>query len=437
MIKERKNKKLGRRPAIVAGVRTAFVRAGTRFAGLTAVDLGRIVVAEVMARSGIDPEEIDSVIMGNVAQPVEAVNVARVIALMAGVPESVPAYTVHRNCASGLQSIVSAVQAIETGEADLVIAGGVESMTNIPFFVPGQLKDALTTFRQAKKISERLGALLSLRPRHFVPKIGLMLGLTDPTCGLNMGQTAEVLAREFGLGRDLQDEFSLMSHQRAATARSEGRFNDEIMPVIPPPDFSEPVTFDNGVRLNQSMEALERLRPVFDRKYGSVTAGNSSQITDGAAAVIVASDEAVERLALEPMGFVRDWSFAGLSPKRMGLGPAYATSLVLEQTGVELADIGLIEMNEAFAAQVISNEAVFGMDSLSERYLGRKAMGRIDRSLMNVNGGAIAMGHPVGASGTRLAVTLLLEMKRRGVDRGLATLCVGGGQGAALLLERT
>lgn len=434
-MRDRRKKRDNGRIAIVGGVRTAFVRAGTVFAGLGAVDLGRLVVSELMARTAVSPDEIDSVIIGNVAQPVEAVNVSRVIALLAGVPEHVPAFTVHRNCASGIQSIVSAAQSITAGEAELVIAGGVESMSNIPFFLTGKLKDAITGFQYGKTLKARLSALAGLRPRHFVPKVGLMLGLTDPTCGLNMGETAEVLAREMGISRDLQDEFALMSHQKAARARAEGRFNDEIMTVLVPPEFREGVSFDNGVRSNQTIEALARLKPVFDRRYGTVTAGNASQITDGAAAVLVASEDAVARLGLKPLGFMRDYAFAGLSPKRMGLGPAYATSLVLEQSGTDFSDIGLIEMNEAFAAQVMANEAVFGMDSLSEKFLGRKAIGRIDRDILNVNGGAVAMGHPVGASGTRLVLTLLLEMRRRSVDLGLATLCIGGGQGASVLLE--
>jgi len=436
MTKTRKRSRWNGRAAILGGVRTPYTRAGTGLSRLSAVDLGRIVVAEALARTGIAPERVDSVIIGNVAQPVEAVNVSRVIALLAGIPESVPAFTVHRNCASGMQAVVSAAQAIATGEADIVVAGGVESMSNIPLFLSRPLAETLTGLRTAKSIGRRLRLLAGLRPRHFVPRIGLLLGLTDPSCGLNMGQTAEVLARELGIGRRLQDEFALMSHQRAAAARADGRFNDEIMPVFAPPGY-EAVDFDNGVRPNQSMEALEKLRPVFDRKYGTVTAGNASQITDGGAAVVVASEAAVEELGIEPLGFLRDWAFAGLSPARMGLGPAYATALLFEQTGVSLDEIGLIEMNEAFAAQVLANEAVFGMDRLSERYLGRKAIGTLDREILNVNGGAIAMGHPVGSSGTRLVLTLLLEMRRRGVDRGLATLCVGGGQGAAMLLERT
>jgi acetyl-CoA C-acetyltransferase/acetyl-CoA acyltransferase len=341
--------------------------------------------------------------------------------------------------------VICAAQSIRTGEAQLVVAGGVESMTNLPFFLSKEAQDILTQFQRSKNLKGRIKALSRVRGRHLIPRIGLMLGLTDPTCRLNMGETAEVLARELSisrLARELsisrltQDEFALLSHQRAAAAHEMGIFDNEIMPVIPPPGFNESVVFDNGIRPQQTMEQLAKLKPVFERKYGSVTAGNSSQITDGGAVVLVAGEQAVKSLGLEPLGRIVDHSFAGLAPKRMGLGPSYSTSLVLERSGTDFSDIGLIEMNEAFAAQIIANEMVFADDALSEHYLGRKAMGAIDREIMNVNGGAIAMGHPVGSSGTRLIHTLLLEMHRRSVDLGLATLCVGGGQGAAVLLER-
>ncbi len=427
---------MGRRIAIIGGIRTPYVKAGTLFSELSAVDLGRLVVSELLARQAVDPHDIHSVVIGNVAQPMNAVNVARVISLFSGIPEHVPAFTVHRNCASGLQAITSAAQLIATGKAEVVVAAGVESMSNIPFFISKELQDAITRFRYGRTWKAKLKPLFGLRPRHFVPKVGLMLGLNDPTCGLNMGQTAELLAREFKISRTAQDEFALMSHQKAGSARSEGRFNDEIMPVLPPPRFNDAVTFDNGVRLNQSMEDLSRLKPAFDRKYGTVTPGNSSQITDGAAAVLMTSEEAALRRGLEPIGFIKTHAFAGLSPKRMGLGPAYSTSLVLEHSGIDFSEIGLIEMNEAFAAQIIANEMIFSSDQLSEKFLGRKALGRINREILNVNGGAIAMGHPVGSSGTRLVLTLLIEMQKRSVDLGLATLCIGGGQGAAMILER-
>lgn len=424
------------RVVIAGGVRTPYIKAGTLFKDLTAVDLGRLVVSELIARTGIDPGTVDSVIMGNVAQPPEAVNIGRVIGLYAGIPESVPGYTVHRNCASGIQSVVSAAQAIQTGEAEVVVAGGIESMSNIPFFLLKETSEILTRYQRAKTLKEKLAVLSTVRLRHLTPRIGLMLGLTDPTCRLNMGETAEVLARELGITREAQDQLALLSHQRATAAHENGVFAEEIMPVYVPPGFEEAVTFDNGIRKQQTMEQLAKLKPVFERRHGSVTAGNSSQITDGGAAVLVTTEKKAEKLGLQPLGYIEEHTFAGLAPKRMGLGPSYSTSLLLEKTGVGMADIGLIEMNEAFAAQIIANEMVFADDGLSEHFLGRKAIGVIDRNIMNVNGGAISMGHPVGSSGTRLILTLLLEMQRRSVDQGLATLCVGGGQGAAVLLRR-
>jgi len=424
------------RIVIAGGIRTPYVKAGTVFKDLTAVDLGRLVVSELIARTGIDPGIVDSVIMGNVAQPPEAVNIGRVISLYAGIPERVPGYTVHRNCASGIQSVICAAQAIKTREAEVVVAGGIESMTNIPFFLLKETTEILTRYQRAKTFKDKLAVLSTVRPRHFTPRIGLMLGLTDPTCRLNMGETAEVLARELGITREVQDQLALLSHQRAAKAHENGIFTDEIMPVYAPPKFEEGITFDNGIRPHQTMEQLAKLRPVFEKRHGSVTAGNSSQITDGGAALLVTTGKRAEKLGLEPLGYIDGHTFAGLAPKRMGLGPSYSTSLLLEKTGVAMSDIGLIEMNEAFAAQIIANEMVFADDNLSEHFLGRKAMGVIDRGIMNVNGGAIAMGHPVGSTGTRLILTLLLEMKRRSVDLGLATLCVGGGQGAAVLLRR-
>jgi acetyl-CoA C-acetyltransferase/acetyl-CoA acyltransferase len=297
------------------------------------------------------------------------------------------------------------------------------------------MQDLVAAWMRSRSAVKKLSVLRHLRPRFLKPRVGLLLGLTDPTCSLNMGETAEVLARELGISRQEQDEFALMSHRRAAEARRKGFFNEEIMPVLAPPAFKEMVNFDNGVRLDETLEALARLRPVFEKRYGSVTAGNSSQITDGGAAVLVAGEKAVGRLGLEPLGFIGEHAFAGLAPKRMGLGPSYSTSIVLERSGKDFGEIGLIEMNEAFAAQIIANEMVFRDDSLSRKFLGREAIGAIDRSILNVNGGAISMGHPVGSSGTRLVHTLLLEMKRRKVDLGLATLCVGGGQGGAVLLE--
>jgi acetyl-CoA C-acetyltransferase/acetyl-CoA acyltransferase len=397
---------------------------GTDFARVGAVDLGRTAAVEAMARSGISADAVDQVIFGNIATPVEAANIARVIALRAGVPNDKPAHTVGRNCASGIESVVQAARLISSGEAQLVLAGGTESMSQIPFLYRENAKAALAAVGTARSLGARLGAFLGIPFGQLLnPVIGLKQGLTDPVCALNMGETAEVLAREAALSRREQDEFALQSHQRAAAATE--RLQEEIVPVPVPPRFDRVVSRDNGIREQQSMEALAKLRPVFDRKYGTVTAGNSSQITDGGAAVLVAGEDFVKAHGLTPLGRLVSWSFAGLEPERMGLGPSRSTPAALKRAGLSLAQLGLIEMNEAFAAQVLANLRAFASDP---------ALGEIDPAKLNVNGGAIALGHPVGSTGTRLILTLLLEMRRRQVEHGLATLCVGGGQGASVIL---
>ena len=422
---------------IVDGLRTPYIKAGTLFKDIPAQELGRIALAELMVRTGIDPELIDEVVIGNIAQPAEAANIARVITLMAGLPRKVPAVTVGRNCASGMESIAYATLKIRSGEADVMIAGGVESMSNIPLLYPKEFADVMAEVMKAKTLAQRMAAFAKIRPQHLKPIIGLQVGLTDPICELNMGETAEVLAKEYLISREEQDKFALMSHQRATNATDLGKLREEIVPVYPPPKFDQVVDEDNGIRKNQSLEALAKLRPVFDRDYGTVTAGNSSQITDGAAMVLVMSAEKAKELGYEPLGYVRSYAFAGLDPKRMGLGPSYATPMALKKAGVKFSDIQLIEINEAFAAQVIANEKVFRDKKLAKDKIGLDdAIGEIDREILNVNGGAIALGHPVGSSGTRLVLTLLKEMKRRDLNLGLATLCVGGGQGAAMIVER-
>src|SRR5574341_170361 len=422
---------------IVDGLRTPYVKAGTLFKGLPAQELGRIVVHELLERTGIDRNLIDEVVMGNIAQPPEATNVARVIALKSGLPRHVPAVTVARNCASGIEAIANAHLKIAAGMAEVIVAGGVESMSNIPILYPPEFSEVLAEAARAKTVTQKVGAFSKVRPKHLKPVIGLQVGLTDPICDLNMGETAEVLAKEFDISREQQDIFALMSHQRATQATDLGKLREEIVPVFPPPKYNAVVDEDNGIRKNQSLEALAKLKPVFDRYFGTVTAGNASQITDGAAVVLMMSDEKAKALGYEPIGYVRGYAFAGLDPARMGLGPALATPKALKLAGVSFKDIQLIEINEAFAAQVIANEMVFRAAKLSQKWLGREdPIGEINREILNVNGGAVALGHPVGSSGTRLVLTLLKEMKRRNLNVGLATLCVGGGQGAAMVVER-
>jgi len=424
---------MSREVVIVDGVRTPYAKAGTLLKDVPAQELARIVITEILARTGFDPAELDHVIFGNIAQPPDAVNLARVAALLAGVPARVPAFTVNRLCGSGLQSIADAFLRISAGAADAIVAGGVESMSNIPFLYSRESQEIFTEVFTAKDLGQRLAAATRFRPKHFKPEIGLQQGLTDAVCGLNMGETAEVLAKEHGITREAQDEFALRSHRRVTLARL--KLAEEIVPVPVPPRFGEMAVEDNGVRENQSMEALAKLKPYFDRKFGTVTAGNSSQITDGGAATLVMSGKAAAAHGLRPLGKIRGVAFVGLEPERMGLGPAVATPLALKRAGVSWKEIGLVEINEAFAAQCLAVARVFPSAEWHERYGTGGPVGEIDWDRTNVNGGAIALGHPVGSSANRLVTTLLREMRRRDVQFGLATMCIGGGQGGAVVLE--
>jgi acetyl-CoA acetyltransferase family protein len=419
---------------ILAGVRTPFAKAGGAFKRVPVYELGRVAVGELIARQELDPARLDHVVLGNCAQPAEAANVARVTALRAGVPESVPGATVHRNCASGMEALADAALRIAAGEARLVLAGGMESMSQIPLMYPLTYGDWLEGLMRARSPFQKLGQLTKFKPAYLAPRIALAEGLTDYTCGLNMGQTAEVLSREFRITREQQDEFALMSHQRAVAARE--RLREEIVPVFPPPAF-EMVQDDIGPREQQTLEALARLKPYFDRKNGTVTVGNSCQVTDGAVALLVGDEAAARGAVAPPLGRVRSFAFAGLSPRRMGLGPVHAMAEALRRARLELHDCDLFEINEAFAAQVLACLRAAESESFARAELGRdRALGTIPLERLNVNGGAIALGHPVGASGARLVLTLLMEMRRRNLKRGVAALCVGGGQGAAFVLER-
>ena len=417
------------------GYRTPFAKAGTALASVHARELGRVAIVELLARHGVDPAEVDDVILGNVAQPADSANIARVVALLAGIPERVPAVTVHRNCASGMEAITQAHERVAAGHADLIVAGGMESMSQIPLYLSEGMTRVFERASRARSLGARLAAFAGTRPRDLTPRVALLEGLLDPISGLNMGETAELLAKEFGISREAQDDFALQSHRRVVAAAEAGRLGEEIVPVFAPP-YREAVTEDVGPRKNQSLEALAKLRPFFDRRTGTVTAGNSCPITDGAAAILVASAEKARTLGLRVTGRIKGYAFVGLDPARMGLGPTYATPVALQRAGARFRDLGLIEINEAFAAQVIANEIAMGSAQYCREHLGlNEAVGEIDRATLNVNGGAIALGHPVGVSGTRLVLTLLREMRRRDVGLGLASLCVGGGQGAALVLE--
>jgi acetyl-CoA acetyltransferase family protein len=414
------------RLVIVDGIRTPFCKAGSDLASLSADELGRIAVNALLTRTGLDPELVDEVIFGCVAQPADATNIARVIALRAGIPESVPAMTVQRNCASGCEAVTLAQERLLAGRGSVFIVGGTESMSNIPFLFRQRTAEKFTRLSRAKNFGQRLQSMAAFRPADFLPRIGLMLGLSDPVSGMNMGETAEVLAREFDINRAEQDAFALQSHKRAVAAQE--KFSGEICPAFLPAKGSA-VTKDNGPRENQSNEALAKLKPVFDRRTGTVTAGNASQVTDGAVALLVMSEEKAERLGYNPLGFLSGYAYAGCDPSRMGLGPVYAMSEAEAKTGLSPEDADLIEINEAFAAQTLA------VLKCAKKSLPQSP-GEIPTEKLNVNGGAIALGHPVGATGARLVLSSLKELQRRKAKRALVTLCVGGGQGAALWLER-
>ncbi|MFG0331947.1 MAG: thiolase family protein [Maioricimonas sp. JB049] len=421
--------------AVVSGVRTPFTKAYSSLSEVSAAELGRVALVEAIRKAGLAADDIGETVFGNVAGPADSANVSRVISLLAGVPHDRPAHTVNRNCASGMESVFSAWQIIREGRADIVAAGGTESMSQVPFLWSREAQLWLLELRKAS-LAKRLQLLSRLRPRLFRPVAGLELGLTDPVCGLNMGQTAEILAKEFGISREDQDAFALRSHQRVSAAWERCFYGDEVVAVDVGAD--DPVTRDIGPRPQQTLEALGKLRPIFDRKEGTVTAGNSCPITDGAAALVLMSADQAQARGLEPLGYIRDYAIAGCDPKRMGLGPVFATHKLLQSTGLSLADFDLFEINEAFAAQVLACLKAFASDTFAERELqAASAVGFIDPDRLNVNGGAIALGHPVGVSGTRLILTLLRELEARGLQRGLASLCVGGGQGAAVWVERT
>jgi acetyl-CoA C-acetyltransferase/acetyl-CoA acyltransferase len=420
--------------AILEGVRTPFAKAFGPLAGVPAQELGRLATRAVLEQAGLRPDQVDQVVFGNVALPADAANIARVIALLSGIPEDRVAHTVQRNCASGMEAITTAAQLIRLGDATTVVAGGTESMSRIPLLYNEEATALFQRLGRAKGWWRRLLTLLKFRPRHFRPVPGVKLGLTDPVSGLIMGETAEVLAEEWSVSRQEQDEFALESHQKAIAAQERCVFSAEITPV-PAEAAGQEVKQDVGPRKEQRLEALAKLKPIF-KQGGTVTVGNSCPLTDGAAAVVVTPGEAARADGRRPLGYLRAFAYAGCDPRRMGLGPAFATAKLFQQTGLTLRDIDLIEMNEAFAAQVLANERAFASDRFAREQLGLShALGAIDRQRLNVNGGAIALGHPVGATGTRLVITLLKELKRRNLKRGLATLCVGGGQGAALLLE--
>lgn len=422
------------RIVIVDGVRTPFSKAFTDFNDLPAKDLASVVVSELLHRLSINSNLIDEVIVGTVTTTSDAPNLARVVSLLAGIPESKRAVTVSRNCASGMEAITSAWEKIMVGTNEVVLIAGVESMSNVPLLYRKDIQNFLLSTPKLSLI-QKMGGFWSLKSKFFQPIIGLQKALEDPVCGLNMGQTAELLAKDFSITRKDQDEFALESHLRAGRARK--FLAEEITAVYPNPKFKRAITDDNGIREQQTLEALAKLKPYFEKGTGTVTAGNSSQLTDGGVALLMMKESKAKELGLPILGFIKSHVYTGLDPKRMGLGPAFAIPQALKKASLKLSDIDLFEINEAFAAQVIACERALNSTEFCKKHLNlSEALGKIDRAKLNVHGGAIALGHPVGATGARLILTLLKEMKRKNLKHGLASLCIGGGQGGCVIVER-
>jgi acetyl-CoA C-acetyltransferase/acetyl-CoA acyltransferase len=423
---------------IAAGLRTAQARAGGRLRGEDAGHLGAEVARELLARSALPPGEIDEVVVGCAGPPHDQANVARVIALRAGVPEPVPAYTVARNCASGMEAVTSAVTSIRAGRGDTYLCLGVEVMSSYPMMFGRKMTALFERLSKARSLGARLAAMASFRPSFLAPRIGRMEGLTDPISGLIMGKTAELLARDFDIGREASDVYAVESHRRAQAARDAGRFAREILPVVPlGPKETSALEHDDGIRDGQTLEGMAKLKPFFEKPDGVVTVGNACGITDAACALLITTEDRARALGLSPLARIKDFAWAGLDPARMGLGPVFSTAKLCDATGVRLADIGTIELNEAFAVQVLACAKAFESDAFAREKLGRdRALGTLDLARTNPNGGAIALGHPVGATGARILLTAAHELVAGDHELALATLCIGGGQGGAVLLER-
>ena len=429
----------GQSVVLAAGLRTPWVKAGGAFQGENAGHLGARLARELLARTGVDPAQLSEVVAGSVGPPHDQANIARVIALRAGVPWEVPARTVARNCASGIEAVTAAATSIQAGHGDLYLCIGIEMMSAYPLIVGKKMTGLFARLMKARSLGQRLGALFSFRPSFLKPRVTLVEGLTDPTTDLIMGSTAELLARDFGITRQESDGFAQRSHEKARAARDRGRLAKEILPHLGlgAKDGAHATQHDDGIRDDSSMEKLGRLRPYFEKPDGVVTVGNSSQITDGACALLVCTEERARALGLQPMAKIRSWAWAGLDPARMGLGPVFASDKALRAAGCELSDMGTVEINEAFATQVLACARAFESDRFAREHLGRdRAIGELDISRTNVNGGAVALGHPVGATGARLLLTTALELHEGDHELGLATLCIGGGQGGAVVLER-
>ena len=425
----------GRRVAIVAGVRTPFIKAGTAFKTVSAIDLGKLCVAELLQRTNLDGKEVQALVFGTVIPSIVAPNIAREVSLIPMLPKGVQAFSVSRACASANQAITDAADQIALGQVDVAIAGGSESLSNIPIMHSQGFAEALVLASKAKSLPGRLKALARIRPKDLVP---ITPAIAEPSTGETMGQSAEKMAKLNAISREEQDHFALRSHRLAAAGTTDGRLAAEIMPVYVPPRFDTVLTADNGIREDTSYEQLAALKPVFDRKYGSVTAGNSSPLTDGGACVLLMSEEKASSLGYPALGFIRSYAYAALDPGEQLLqAPVLAAPVALKRAGLTLQDIDLVEMHEAFAAQLLSNLKGFESKEWAARAGFSQPVGEVDRAKLNVMGGSIALGHPFGATGARITTTLLNELRRRGGKFGLMTVCAAGGLGFAMVVERS
>jgi acetyl-CoA acyltransferase len=423
------------RVALIGGCRTPFAKAGTVYRDLTALDLAKSCVRELLERSEVDPAMVETVVMGQVIPSVKAPNLGREVALGTCLPPGTPAHTVNRACASANQAIADVASQILAGHADVGIAGGAESLSDVPILHSKKMAQAFLDASRARGTLARLAAFSRIRPRDLVPDTP---AIAEPSTGLTMGQSAEKMAKENGITRDEQDEIAYLSHTRAAAAIDDGRLAAEVCRVMVPPQYATAVSADNLVRRDTSREALSALLPVFDRRHGSVTAGNSSPLTDGAAAVLLVSEERAKADGMKPLAYIRSWAVAAVDPGgQLLMGPGLAIPKALERAGLTLSEMDLVEMHEAFAAQVASNIQALESKSWAQEKLGRSAaVGKVDRARLNVSGGSIAIGHPFGATGARITTTLANELARRNGKFGLLSVCAQGGMGFAMVLER-
>lgn len=425
---------VGRRVAIVAGVRTPFARAGTVLKRLSAIELGKLAVSELIQRTDLDPSVVEALVYGTVVHSVTSPNIAREVSLLPMLPKGVQSFTVSRACASANQAITDAADQIALGHLDVVIAGGAESLSNVPILHSRSMSEKLVALSRAKNPAARLRILSSVRPKDLVP---ITPAIAEPSTGETMGQSAEKMAKINHIAREEQDQFALRSHRLAAVGTEDKRLTAEIVPVYVPPKYETSLAFDNGIRTDTSIEQLRALKPVFDRKYGTVTAGNSSPLTDGASAVLLMSEERAKLLGFQPIAFIRSYAYAALDPgEQLLMGPVLAAPVALQRAGVTLEDMDLIEMHEAFAAQVLCNLQGFTSREWARRAGFDQPVGEVDRSKLNVMGGSISIGHPFGATGGRILMTLANELARRGGRLGLMTVCAAGGMGHAMVIER-